>query len=104
MMRSRTLPILLPLMGLLAVLVTGSAGAVELLDARVTAGAVPVLENAGSTVRLEQPQLSASGHPVFTVPEPGALWPLGSGLGWLALLHARRQRRVVLRASRSAGR
>ena len=103
-MPSWTVPLLLAYVGLLAVLVTGSTGAVELLEARVTVGAVPALESAGSTVRLEQPKLGASGHPVFTVPEPGALWPLGSGLGWLALLHARRQRRVVLRASRSAGR
>ncbi len=84
---------MLALVGPLALLVPAIATAVELLEAKVTAGAVPVLQNTGGTVRLEQAQVSATERPTFFVPEPGALLQLGSGIGGLALLHAWRRRR-----------
>lgn len=93
-MRSRAAPIILALAGLLTALAAGTAASVELLEARVTAGAAPILENVGGTVRLEQPQVNATEHKTFFVPEPGALWQLGSGVGGLALLYARRRRRA----------
>ena len=89
-MRSRTLPILVPLLGLLAVLVTESAGAVELRDAELVAGGSPVLQNGTGTVRLEDARLGRLGPPVFA-PEPGVLWQLGAGIGFLALVTARRR-------------
>ena len=90
---------MLGLLGLLALLLPATAGATELLEAQVSAGAAPVLQNAGGTVRLEQAQVSATDHPTFFVPEPGALWQLGSGIGGLALLHARRRRVAAGRSS-----
>ena len=89
------------LVGLLALLLAGTASAIELRDAEVTVGAVPVLQNAGGTVRLEQPQVNAVGHQTFFVPEPRALWQLGSGVVLLALLSTRRRRaasRFLLRS------
>jgi hypothetical protein len=80
------------LVALLVPLAAGIASAVKLLEAKVTVGAVPVLQDAGGTVRLEHPQLSASGgHEVFFVPEPGVLWQLGSGVVLLVLLSTRRR-------------
>lgn len=67
--------------------------ATELLDARLTPAAAPVLQNAGATLRLEQPQFNGMAHRTFFVPEPGALWQLGSGIAGLALLRAGRRRR-----------
>ena len=66
----------------------------QLLEARVTAGAATVLQNAGGSVQLRHPQLGL----VF-VPEPGALWQLGSGVGLLAGLYARRRRIASRRPS-----
>ena len=77
----------------LALLVFGAvtgASATELRDAEVVAGASPVLENASGTVRLEDARLGRLGATVF-VPEPGALWQLGSGIGLLGLLAGRRR-------------
>jgi len=65
---------------------------VGLLDAKVTAGAEVVLQNAGGTVRLEQPKVDWYGDATFYVPEPVALWQLHSGVALLALLYARRRR------------
>ena len=90
---------MLGLLGLLALLVPATAGATELLEAKVTAGAAPVLQNGGGTVRLEQLQVNAVGHRTFFVPEPGVLWQLSSGIGGLALLHARRRRAASRRSS-----
>ncbi len=94
----RVLPIspfatVLALVGLLGALAVGTASATELLEAKVTAGAETVLQNTGGTVRLERARVDATDHQTFFVPEPGALLQLGSGLGGLALLHARRRRR-----------
>jgi hypothetical protein len=75
------------------------ASSVELRDAELVAGGSPVLQNGTGTVRLEDARLGRLGPPVF-VPEPGALWQLGSGIGLLALLARRRRRRT---ASRTAG-
>jgi hypothetical protein len=72
-------------LSLMALLVPAAASAVELRDAELVAGGNPVLQNAGGTVRLEDARLGRVGPTVF-VPEPGALWQLGSGLGLLALL------------------
>jgi hypothetical protein len=79
------------LVGLLAALATGTAWAVELRDAELVPGGSPVLQNGAGTVRLEDARLGRLGPLVF-VPEPGALWQLGSGIGLLALF-ARRGRR-----------
>jgi hypothetical protein len=81
--------------GLLAPLAAGTASAVELLEGKVTVGAAPVLQNVGGTVRLEQPQVNEVDRTTFFVPEPGALWQLGSGIGLLALLAGRRRRRTA---------
>ena len=79
---------------LLTVAVAQPAGAqVELRDAELVAGGSPVLENGLGTVRLEDGRLGRLGPPVF-VPEPGAVWQLGSGAGLLALLSGRRRRRA----------
>jgi hypothetical protein len=83
------------LVALLTPLMAGTASAVELLEGKVTVGAAPVLQNAGGTVRLEQPQVNAVDRTTFFVPEPGALWQLGSGIGLLALLAGRRRRRTA---------
>ena len=75
---------------LLALLVPNAASAVELRDAELVAGGNPVLQNGAGTVRLEDARLGRVGSTVF-VPEPGALWQLGSGVGLLALLARRRR-------------
>jgi len=93
------LAVVLALVGLLAPLAAGTASAVELRDAELVASGSPVLQNGTGTVRLEDARLGRLGPPVF-VPEPGALWQLGSGIGLLALLAGRRRRRA---ASRTAG-
>ncbi len=80
--------------GLLALLVAGTASAIELRDAELVAAGSPVLQNGTGTVRLEDARLGRLGPPVF-VPEPGALWRLGSGIGLLALLARRRRRRTA---------
>ena len=64
----------------------------SLLDAKLTAGAELVLQNAGGTVRLEQPKVDGYGDATFYVPEPVALWQLYSGVALLALLYKRRRR------------
>jgi hypothetical protein len=89
-------------LSLATVLAAATASATDLLEGRVTAGAETVLQNGGGTLRLEQPQLDATDRPTFFVPEPGALAQLGSGVGMLALLHARR-RRVASRPSSAVG-
>lgn len=90
-------------MGSLALLLmTGTASATELLEAKVTSGAEPILQNTGGTVRLERARVDATDHPTFYIPEPGALVQLSFGLGGLALLHTRR-RRVVARHFSAAG-
>ena len=85
------LAVVLALVGLLAPLAAGTASAVELRDGELVAGGSPVLQNGTGTVRLEDARLGRLGPPVF-VPEPGALWQLGSGIGLLALLEGRRRR------------
>ena len=70
---------------------TSAASATELLDGELVPAASPVLQNAGGTVRLEGSQLDAVGRRVYFVPEPGALWQLGSGVGLLGLFHSRRR-------------
>ncbi|GAG32891.1 unnamed protein product [marine sediment metagenome] len=84
----------LALVGLLTPLAAGTASAVELRDGELVAGGLPVLQNGTGTVRLEDPRLGRLGPSVF-VPEPGALWQLGSGIGLLALLAGRRRRRTA---------
>lgn len=79
-------------LSLLALLVPAAASAVELRDAELVAGGNPVLQNTGGTVRLEDARLGRVGPTVF-VPEPGALWQVGSGMGLLALLARRRRSR-----------
>ena len=86
----------LGLLGLLALLLPATAAAVELLDSELVAGGSPVLQNGSGTVRLEGARLGRVGPPVF-VPEPGALWQFGSGVGLLAVLARRRRRRHVAR-------
>jgi hypothetical protein len=51
-----------------------------------------VLWNAGHSFRLEDGRLGRLAPTVFVVPEPGALWQLGSGIGLMALLAKRRHR------------
>ena len=99
MFRTQRLAILL----LLAPLGAGTVSATELLEAKVTAGAETVLQNAGGTVRLERARVDATDHQTFFVPEPGVLWQLGSGVGLLALLQARRRRSVASRSSSAVG-
>jgi hypothetical protein len=97
-MPSKIAPILLVLVGLLAV---GPTSAVELRDAELVAGGSPVLQNAGGTVRLEGARLGRVGPTTF-VPEPGALWQIGSGIGLLALLAGRRRRAHAAASERTA--
>ena len=97
-MASRNALIVLAILVLVDALAAGSSSAVELRDAELVAGGSPVLQNRAGTVYLEDARLGRLSPPVF-VPEPGALWQLGSGIGLLALL-ARRGRRC--RASRIA--
>ena len=85
-----------------ALLGTWAASATELLDGELVPAASPVLRNAGGTVRLEGSQLDAVGRRVFFVPEPGALWQLGSGITLMALLAGRRRRRTDTEPRRSA--
>jgi hypothetical protein len=78
----------LPISALLvSLLLPGANAAVELRGAELVPGGSPVLQNGTGTVRLEDARLGRLGPPVF-VPEPGALWQLGSGIGLLALLAA----------------
>jgi hypothetical protein len=64
--------------------------AVELLDGKLVAAGSPSLHNGTDTVRLEDGRLDSVGGRVFVVPEAGALWQLGSGVGLLVLLARRR--------------
>jgi hypothetical protein len=80
------------LVGLLAPLAAGTASAIELRDAELVAAGSPVLQNGSGTLRLEDARLGRLAPTVFVVPEPGALWQLGSGIGLLALLARRRHR------------
>jgi hypothetical protein len=93
----------LGLVGLLAPLAAGTGSAVELRDGELVAGGSPVLQNGMGTVRLEDARLGRVGAPVF-VPEPGALWQLGSGIGLLALLARRRRPRVLAAAAEAPDR
>ena len=86
-------------LSLVTVLGAGTASATDLREGKLAAGAAPVLQNGGGTLRIEQPRLDASGRPIFVVPEPGPLWQLGSALGMLALLQARRRRVASRRAA-----
>ena len=72
---------------------TGVHAATELRDAELVPSGSPVLQNGTGTVRLEDSRLGRLGPPVF-IPEPGALWQLGSGIGLLLLLARRRSRRI----------
>ncbi len=87
-------PLLLALVGLLALLVSAAASAGELRDAELVAGGEPVLQNAAGTVRLEDARLGRLGPLVF-VPEPGGLMQLGSGIGLLAFIAGRKRRRTA---------
>ena len=80
-------------LGVAVVVLLGAraASTVELLDAELVAAGSPVLQNPSGTVRLEDSRLGRLAPPVF-VPEPGAVWQLGSGIGFLALLAGRRRR------------
>ena len=78
----------------MAALAPATALAAELRDGELVASGSPVLQNGSGTVRLEDARLGRLGPPVF-VPEPGALWQLGSGIGLLALLARRRRRRTA---------
>jgi hypothetical protein len=89
--RSQLLPISALLLSLL---LPGVAAAVELRDAELVPSGSPVLQNGTGTVRLEDSRLGRLG-PLILVPEPGALWQLGSGIGLLALLAGRRRRRAA---------
>ena len=86
---------ILALVGLMAALVPATALGVELRDAELVAGGEPVLQNGAGTVRFEDARLGRPGPRVLFVPEPGALWQLGSGIGFLALLARRRRRRTA---------
>ena len=54
-------------------------------------------------VRLEEARLGRLG-PLVYLPEPGFLWQLGSGIGLLALLAKRRNRRIAKAAAEAPGR
>ena len=100
--RRRETRVLAVVGSLVLLLLTETASATELLEAKVTAGAKLILQNTGGTVRLERARVDATDHPTFYVPEPGALMQLSFGLGGGTLLHARR-RRVVARYFSAAG-
>ena len=76
---------------LLALLLSASAGAVELRDAELVAGGSPVLQDGTGTVRLEDGRLGTLPVPV---PEPGVLWQGGMAIGVLAFLRHRRRAAV----------
>ena len=90
-MASRNALTILAIVVLVAALAAGNASAVELRDAELIAGGSPVLQNGLGTEPLEDARLGRLGRPVF-VPERGALWQLGSGVGLLVLLEERRRR------------
>ena len=81
-------------LGAAVALLGASVSATELLDGGLVAAGSPVLQNGSGTVRLEGGRLGRLGPTVF-VPEPGALWQLGSGVGLLALLAGRPRRRTA---------
>jgi hypothetical protein len=87
----------------LAPLAAVPASAIELRDAELVASGSPELQNGSGTVVLQDSRLGRLGPPVF-VPEPGALWQLGSGIGLLALLVRRRQPRILTAAAEAPGR
>ena len=95
--------LLIAMVGLLFPLAAGTASAIELRDAELVAGGSPVLQNGAGTVRLEDPRLGRPG-PTILVPEPGALWQLGSGIGLLVLLNGRRRRHTCSDTSRRSTR
>ena len=92
--------LLIAIVGLAAALAAGTASAIELRDAELVAGGSPVLQNGTGTVRLEDPRLGRVG-PLILVPEPGALWQMGSAIGVLAVLAGRRRRHTSRRSTRS---
>jgi hypothetical protein len=95
--------LLIAMMGLVALLAAGTASAVELRDAELVAAGSPVLQNGSGTLRLEDGRLGRLG-PLILVPEPGALWQLGSAIGVLALIAGRRPRRTAYDAPAGATR
>ena len=95
--------LLIAMMGLVALLAAGTASAVELRDAELVASGSPVLQNGTGTLRLEDSRLGRLG-PLILVPEPGALWHLGSAIGVLALIAGRRPRRTAYDAPAGATR
>ena len=95
--------LLIAILGLMVALAAGTALGIELRDAELVAGGAPVLQNGTGTVRLEDPRLGRPG-PTILVPEPGALWQLGSGIGLLVLLNGRRRRHTCSDTSRRSTR
>jgi hypothetical protein len=77
---------------------------IQLLDAELVAAGSPVLQNGTGTLRLEDARLGRLAPSVFVVPEPGALWQLGAGIGFLALLARRRKPRICTAAAEAPGR
>jgi hypothetical protein len=71
---------------------TPTALIIQLLDAELVPAGSSVLRNASGTLRIEGSRLSRLAPTVFIVPEPSALWQLGSGIGLMALLARRRHR------------
>jgi hypothetical protein len=88
------LAVAVALVGLLASLATGTSSAIELRDAELIASGSVVLQNGSGTVQLVDARMGRLG-PTTLVPEPGALWQLGSGIGLLALLGVYRRRRTA---------
>ena len=84
--------LLIAMAGLVVALAAGTASAVELRDAELVAAGSPVLQNGTGTVQLEDSRLGRFG-PLILVPEPGALWQMGSAIGVLMLLAGPRRRR-----------
>ncbi len=85
---------ILALVGLLAPLAAGTASAVELRDAELVAAGSPVIQNGSGTVQIVDSRMSRLSRGIY-IPEPGAVWQLGSGIGLLALLAERRRRRTA---------